>query len=213
MNSKTFLLGLTLTLNLFSGNSFGEDAAANVNAELSKTQGDFQATYSQLKKSLKELESERVKAVQEAKSQALKDKEGIKAFQTYDSLLSARYVNTEGQYVSALEVSRKDHENLNHLFANYLKMSPLSGRLSAGHARKYITWAVDRLMELEKMNSNPSDKNNPELEIIARLKQENEDRMEVVSGLAKRLGVKLEEASSFAESEKDKSRLPASSKP
>ena len=199
-------------LNLLSGNSFCTEATPMISAELSKTQKEFQANYAQMKKNLRDLESDKMKAIQDAKAQSLKDREGIEAFKTYDLLIATRYVNDSGQCLSALEVSKKDHENLNKLFDVYLRTSPLVGRLSAGHARRYIGWAVQRLQELSQFNSEPSEKNNPDLEILARVKNETESRLRTVTELASRLGVKLEENSAVAEGSKETDRMPASTK-
>lgn len=214
---KTLILfSVIWSLNLLSGHAFGTDQVSLVSAEFTKTKGDFQANFNQIKKSLRDVEAEQTKAVREAKAQALKDQEGMKAFQTYDVLISSRYVDKDGRYMSSLEVSTKDHENLNGLFQYYLRTNPLVGRLSAGHARRYISWAVDRLKELHQYNAEPSEKNNPDLEILARLKVENENRLATVMELAQRLGVKLEEASALAEMGKDPAqpadRMPASVK-
>ena len=187
-----------------------------VSSEFTKTKSEFQMTFNQVKKSIRDIENEKAKAIREAKAQALKDQEGIKAFETYDILISSRYVDKDGKYQSSLEVSSKDHENLNELFQSYLRTNPLVGRLSAGHARRYIAWAMDRLKELSKYNADPSEKNNPDLEILARLSVENENRLRTVTELAQRLGVKLEEASALAEMGKDPNqpaeRMPASVK-
>ncbi|MFM8270223.1 MAG: hypothetical protein ACKN9V_08555 [Pseudomonadota bacterium] len=211
------LLSLIWALNLHCNHAFSTDQINMVSAELTKTKGDFQSTYNQIKKALRDIEQEQSKAVRESKAQSLKDQEGIKAFNTYDILISSRYVDKDGKYTSSLEVSSKDHENLNELFQLYLRTNPLAGRLSAGHARRYISWAVDRLKELYKYNSDPTEKNNPDLEILARLKVENESRLGTIMELAQRLGVKLEEASALAEMGKDPNqapdRVPASTKP
>lgn len=197
--------------------AFSNDQVSMVSAEFTKTKTEFQATFNQIKKALRDIEAEKSKAIREAKAQALKDQEGIKAFQTYDVLISSRYVDKDAKYLSSLEVSSKDHENLNELFQSYLRTNPLVGRLSAGHARRYIAWAIDRLKELHQYNAEPTEKNNPDLEILARLTVENESRLVTVTELAGRLGVKLEEASALAEMGKDPNqpseRMPASVKP
>ena len=208
------LLSVIWGLNLYSDRAFSNDQVSMVSAEFTKTKSEFQMTYNQVKKSLRDIENEKAKAIRESKAQAFKDQEGIKAFETYDVLISSRYVDKDGRYLSSLEVSSKDHENLNELFQSYLRTNPLVGRLSAGHARRYISWAIDRLKELNKYNSDPSEKNNPDLEILARLTVENENRLHTVTDLAQRLGVKLEEASALAEMGKDPAqpvdRMPAS---
>ncbi len=215
MKTLTFL-SILWGLNLYSVQAFSNDHAGMVQAEFSKTKSDFQANFNQLKKSLRDLEMQKSRAVREAKAQAVKDQEGIKNFKTYDVLVSSRYVDKDGKYQSSLEVSQKDHENLNQLFQTYLKANPLSGKLSAGHARRYIAWAMDRLKELSQYNAEPSEENNPELEILARMSSEAESRLATVVELAGRLGVKLDEASALAEMGKDpiqnSDRVPASVK-
>jgi len=215
MKTLTFL-SVFWGLNFYSVQAFSNDHAGMVQAEFSKTKSEFQANFNQLKKSLRDLETQKSKAVREAKAQAVKDQEGIKNFKTYDVLISSRYVDKDGKYLSSLEVSQKDHENLNQLFQTYLKANPLSGKLSAGHARRYIAWAMDRLKELSQYNAEPSEENNPELEILARMSSEAEGRLATVVELAGRLGVKLDEASALAEMGKDpiqnSDRVPASVK-
>jgi len=187
-----------------------------VQAEFVKTKTEFQSNFNQLKKSLRDLEMEKAKAVREAKAQAVKDQEGIKNFQTYDTLLSSRYVDKNGKYLSSLQVASKDYENLSQLFQTYLKANPFQGRISAGHARRYLAWGMERLKELYQYNAEPNEKNNPELEILSQLSEENESRLSTVVELAGRLGVKLDEASALAEMGKENrsgtDRMPASVK-
>lgn len=212
---KTYQLFLSVFF-IYSLNALSGDQANMVSAEFSKTKSELQVTFNQLKKSIRDLEIEKSKAIRDAKAQAMKDQEGIKAFQTYDVLISSRYVDKDGRYLSSLEVTTKDHENLNELFQSYLRTNPLVGRLSAGHARRYIAWAVDRLKELYQVNADPSEKNNPDLEILAHMTKENEGRLVTVTELASRIGVKLEEASALADMGKDPNqppeRVPASVK-
>jgi len=203
---KIFILSLVAFV-LCSNFALASDQSSMVSAEFSKTKSDLQNHFNLIKRSLRDLELEKAKAIREAKAQALKDQEGIKAFETYDVLISSRYVDNEGKYLSSLEVSPKDHENLNVLFQSYLRTNPLVGRLSAGHARRYISWAIDRLKELHQFNADPSEKNNPDLEILARMTKENENSLGTVTELASRLGVKLEEASALAEMGKDPNQV------
>lgn len=196
---------------MFSYSSWGDELAL-VSSEVATTKQEFQNTFNDLKRSLHQLEAERLQAIEAAKLQSKKDNEGIKAFETYDTLIASRYVDKEGKYQSSLEVAKKDHENLNSLFENYLRINPLVGRLSAGHARKYLKWGISRLKELADYNADPDEDNNPHLEILARLKKESETRLDTVTQLAGRLGVKLEEASSLVEINKSRDRVPASVK-
>lgn len=181
-----------------------------VSSEVAATKQEFQRTYSDLKRNLHQLQMEQEQAIEKAKLQSKKDQEGIKAFETYDTLIASRYVDSAGKYQRSQEVSKKDHDNLNSLFENYLRTNPLVGRLSAGHARKYLKWGISRLKELAEYNRSPDEDNNPHLEILARLTKENEMRLQTVTQLAGRLGVKLEEASSLVEVNKARDRMPAS---
>jgi len=208
---NSITLSVLSTLTFILAPVFGNELAL-VSSEVATTKKEFQATYNDLKKNLHQLESERVQAIEAAKLQSRKDQEGIKAFETYDTLIASRYVDPSGKYLSSSEVSKKDHDNLNALFETYLRTNPLVGRLSAGHARKYLKWGISRLKELADYNASPSEDNNPHLEILARLKKDSETRLQTVTQLAGRLGVKLEEASSLVEINKVPDRLPASVK-
>lgn len=211
MKNTISLILIGATFVTFSLSSLGDELAL-VSSEVATTQQEFQNTFNDLKRSLHQLEAERAQAIESAKLQSKKDQEGIKAFTTYDTLIASRYVDSKGNYLSSLEVSKKDHENLNSLFENYLRTNPLVGRLSAGHARKYLKWGMNRLKELAEYNAAPDEDNNPHLEILARLKKESETRLQTVTQLAGRLGVKLDEASSLVEINKVKDRVPASVK-
>jgi hypothetical protein len=80
----------------------------------------------------------------------------------------------------------------------------------------YINFSVNEVNSMKQNNQLDIllEKNNPDLEILARLTVENENRLHTVTDLAQRLGVKLEEASALAEMGKDPAqpvdRMPAS---
>lgn len=184
----------------FAGAGVGADEVTPslVTGEYVKIQNEFQVSLSTAKRSLRDLENDRRKSILNAQSQARKENEGIQALKRYDLLLSIRYVNEQGVHQAAMEISTKDQENLNRLFDNYLRATPFVGRTSAGFARKQIEWGMKRLEELAKVNAEPTETNNPELEIIAKQTRDADQKIKTVTELASRLGVKLNENAAVA---------------
>lgn len=174
---------------------FGAEEAVNpiVSGEYVKVQNELSASLAQAKKNQKDLLGDRKRAILDSQSQAKVERQGIEALKKYDLLLTIRYSDDKGVYQPGNEISLKDQENLNKMFETYMRSTPLFGRISVGHARKIIDWGIKRLEDLSKVHGDPTDANNPELEIIAQQTRDADQKIKTVTELASRLGVKLHE--------------------
>lgn len=186
---KILSLGLIVLANF----SLADETPVNpvVHGEYMKVQAEFSQSLNHAKKVLRDLVTDKKKAVLASQAQAKVEQTGIEALKKYDLLLTIRYANEQGVYQSNVEISTKDQENLNKLFDTYLRSTPILGRTSVGHARRMIDWGMKRLEDLAKAHNDPTELNNPELEIIAKLTIDAETKIKTVTDLASRLGVKL----------------------
>lgn len=178
-----------------------EESAVNpiVAGEYVKVQNELSASMVHARKKLLDLSNDKKRAIFDSQTEAKLDRQGIEAFKKYDLLLTVRYADEKGLYQPAVEVSVKDVENLNKLFDTYLHTTPMNGRSSVGHARKMIDWGMKRLEELVKVHAEPTETNNPDLEIIAQQTKDADQRVKTVTELAVRLGVKLNETVAVAD--------------
>lgn len=163
-----------------------------VREQYAVTQRALQTELSQAQQHIKALQAERAAAIERASSRAKLQSTGMELLKKYDALISARYVDKKGEFVSGLEIAQTDIDNLNDLLKAHLSIVPLSGRVSAGQSRKVISWAVDRLSDQASDNRSPSESNNSELEILGTMQRAEEARSKRALNLAESLGLRLD---------------------
>lgn len=162
-----------------------------VGEEIQREQEKLQAKLIENRKRIAELDSRRSQVIarSEAHSQVLL--QGEELFRKYGNLLSVRYVNDRGRYQSGMEISQKDVAHVNRLFETYLQATPLQEKASAGYARRLLEWGAQRLNKLAKVHAAPTEKNNSELQLIAKQKRDARLSIENITALAQRLKVPL----------------------
>jgi len=205
-NFKIWVLALTTGFLAVAG----EEVTPLVMGEYAKIQNEFQAGLATSRRSIASLQGEKKRVTAQYQLQAKAEQAGIDALKKYDLLLGSRYSNERGEYQAGLELGAKDVENLNRIFENLMRTTPFVGKTSAGYARRQIEWGMKRLEELSKLHSDPTEQNNPELEIIAKQLRDAETKIKTVTDLAGRLGVKLNENIAFEPAAAPQERVPAS---
>jgi len=194
MKPRSIRLVMSIVLSALPALSFaaGPQASGLVDEEYRVTQDEFRRNIIEQKKQIRDLTEQYRKTVETAQRQGAQIGRWIEDLRRYDNLLTARYVDEKGEPLASLAISDRDRDNINTLCASYLQDTrPLSGRVSAGHARKTIEVAMERLKDLQKSFLEPSEKNHPELEIIAHQKSEAEKKMERLFEIARRSGLNL----------------------
>lgn len=204
-NLKIWVLALTTGFSALAA----EEVTPLVMGEYAKIQNEFQSGLATSRRNIANLQADKKRVVSQYQLQAKAEQAGIEALKKYDLLLGSRYSNERGEYQAGLELGQKDVENLNRIFENLMRTTPFVGKTSAGFARRTIEWGMKRLEELAKTHQDPSEQNNPELEIIAKQLFDAETKIKTVTELASRLGVKLNENIAF-EPPAVQERVPAS---
>lgn len=184
-----------IALPAFADGQPGEDTGQSpmqgmVKNEVLKTQADLTREIGEAQVRIKAYEAQRSDVVVRAKDQAKQDAEGMKLLKEYDHLLSTRYVTKKGDFEPGLELSAADFEALNNLARTHLYALFFTGRTSAGFARKAVKQGIKQLDDLHDAHSDPSDGNNPELEIIAKLIHDDEGRVKRAKNLLDELDLK-----------------------
>lgn len=162
-----------------------------VKAEFARTQQELQLDLALAKRRLQALEAEKTQAIAQSQAAAMADLAGIKTLQDYELLLVTRYTDNRAEFQSGAQLSEREVDNLNKLFTGYLQATPFKGRVSAGQARKTLKWGVTRLTELNQMHAEPTEKNNSDLEIIAKQQTESEALVHRIVAAAETLNFRL----------------------
>ena len=207
MKLTIFILSV-LAMSLTFSTAYGDDNQV-VAQEYLKVQTELNQGMAQARRNLKDLGNDKKKAILTSQSQAKLEQTGIEALKKYDLLITVRYTDDSGLYQPSKEISQKDQDNINKLFDMYLRSTPLLGRTSVSHARQMIEWGVKRLEELAKLHAEPTDLNNPEMQIISKLTREAELKIKTVTDLAARLGVKMNEVAQIEGPLEDKADVVA----
>lgn len=178
---------------LVSVPAFSDPNAPIVQNEFAKQKEQMETQLFKAKKALQTAEDAWQTALNESKTEAQKDLEGLKTFKRYYSLLLNRYSSDNAQFQPWMPIQSKDVETINSLFETYLRSKPLKGRVSAGQADKTLDWGMSRLEEIHKIHDNPKTENNSELEIIHHQIKEAEASIDAIHSQASRLDIKLVE--------------------
>lgn len=207
----TLLVVLTLSFGLDAHARKKEDMSGVIKEEFRKARVELAAELANAKKSVTSLDKRRDEVVQEAKEFAETQKTWVKDLEKYDILIQARYSDDRGDYQPGKQLSQHDVDVMNKIFQGYLNQTPLEGRISAREARVTISRGIDEIERQIGLNQSPTEKNNPELQIIAKDKFDAEFTIKRVERLAELLGFNLNQPV-VAENAEAGGRKPASKK-
>ncbi len=191
-----FWIALFLALPIYAG----EDVTPMVQEEFKKAQADVTAEWKRVTGRVQELLKAKAKAVEEAKKKAEGQTKQVELLKKYSLLLGTRYRNDKGEYDKGIELTLKDSENLNKMLRSFLSWTPIQGRISVGEARRNIDWASARLVEMARFNTEPTETNNSDLELITHQMKELEIGRVKVETMAKALDLPLDGAKSKGKS-------------
>jgi hypothetical protein len=172
-------------------------SAGGQNAALAKLkkQADSRQLESELTETrmrLADLEARRKETIQAARSQVRALKEGVELLKQYEKLLVVRYVDDEGAFAPASEVSGDDLTNLNQMFEKYLRTLPFQGRVSARFARETVHKGISRLEDVVSEHDSPSPSSHAELDVITHQVDEEKSNIERILETADAQGIKLD---------------------
>ncbi len=182
-----------------------------IREEFRRAREELKSQLGESKKRIADLEAARAKIVAHYKKLGAQEKSWIEHLRKYDLLIVARNSDDKAEYVPVKEVAQRDIDNLNKLFDDYVQMRPFSGRLTAEQTRKFIDEGREKLGFLSKMHTDPSEKNTPDLAIVAKEKMDAEREVRRVTVLAQQLGFDLSKDIQYADIPTKRSdRAPAS---
>jgi hypothetical protein len=222
MNSRFLTTTLTILLTLPEMMVYAGDAAVAASAaakepdSLAKAQAqaqhqEMQKKYDEGRRAMTELERQKALAMQALRSKAKFFEDGMEVLRRYDVLVTTRYVDPAGKFVSGKELTAEDVKTVNQIFQSYFRSSPLEGRISAGHARKVLKQGMEQLAEVRKIHESPSEENSPELEIFAQQIKDLMDEEQRLMMLAERLGMPINTQFVFKDAKvAEPARAPAS---
>jgi hypothetical protein len=179
-----------------------DEIASVIQEELKKEQTEVQTEYVKVQRRVHELQAQKGKSIVDSKRRGEAELLGSDLLKKFMLLMTSRYRNERSEFESGLELNAKDLELINKVFAKYLFSHPLQGRVSAGEARRTLDWGVKRLQELAKIHAEPTEQNNPDLEILTYQLKISEISLKRVGDLAKALGVNLTEQPRLLSSER-----------
>ena len=194
MKHQSFIiLALGLGLLNLSSVALADGNSPLVQNEYAKAQTQLEGQLLNIRKSMRSIDDQKSRAVQEAKAQSQVDLEGLREMKRYYTLLLSRYSNETSQFQPWRVVGAEDVENINKLFDTYLHTRPLRGRVSAGQADRTLDWGMSRLEDVYKTHKSPSTDNNSDLEILQHQMKEAEASEKAIRSRADRLDLKLNE--------------------
>lgn len=202
LNQLVVVGGLLMSVTSFADDKTitNPDMSPIVREEFRKAREELKQQQDEAKKRLADLEETRKKVIAEYKALGAKEKNWVEHLRKYDILITGRYVDEKtGEYIAGKEVGKRDQDNLNTIFEDYLQMHPFIGRLTAEQSRKFIEEGMEKLNVLSKMHSEPTEGNNTELQIVADSKKETEQSLVKIAFLAKHLGFDLSRNLSVAD--------------
>jgi hypothetical protein len=209
--SFTLTLSLALQASAFAADP--QEMSPILREEFRITREELRKDLGANKKKLAELEQMRTRAVAASQKQAAAEKNWIEHLRKYDVLINARYSDEKGEFVPAMELSQRDIDNLNKLFEDYLRERPFSGRVTASAARKVLEQGQDKLKSWVSIHDDPSEKNNSDLEYIAKQRADAERAVNKIMYVAEQLQLDMKGADAAAyagTAEAPKGRAPAS---
>ena len=169
---------------------------------------NFQVEYDQAKGRLQVLEEGREEVIKKSKNKVGFYEQGIQLLKKYTALIKAKYLDEEGVFQEATEISIHDRENINQLTFGFLKINGLKGRVSAKKTIQFIEDHISELYQRIKLSENPDENNNSELQILVKKIQDEREKMEYIFETAKNSGVMVNKDSVV----KTGLRMPASVK-
>lgn len=131
-------------------------------------------------------------AVEAARHHAPHTRSGIEYFEKYDALLTSRYVDEEGAFDPGAELTPVDRENLVRIHQGYLREMPFQGALSAGKARSAIKHSIRKLKTILAAEESPAAGNSSEIQILTRMIEVEEEKIDGLRKKAKALSLKLD---------------------
>ena len=156
------------------------------------TQDALQVELSLANARLKVIENEKAGVLARAKVAADIDAKGIAQLKKYDALIAARYVDKKGNYHGGFQLVQTDVDAINDLLKTYLRSSPLTDKVSAGQARRTLAYSIDRLEDIRSAHASPTETNNSDLEILAKIAHDEEARSKKVLDLAATINVTVD---------------------
>ena len=144
-----------------------------------------------LKQNLVDIEDQRKKMVEVGKKLAAVNDEGIDVFEKGKVLLKMKYVSEPKKVEPGMEVSAEDMKFLNTIFKKYLYSEPFQYRYSVGQALKKLDAGIDELKNIKKINLDPDNENNSELEILAKKEADTKLEIEKMTKQALEIGLDL----------------------